>query len=345
MWRVSRGLVNFSGKLTHDEVDELAKDPDIRVLQCSSAIEFDTWDLLNQGLFARRPDIALRVYGFYGSVCDLSFVSRMHNVQRFSADCLLKATGVQHISGLPNLKELSIGIYNLDSFDFLEHVPSGITRLSLEATKSRKPSLAILSKFRSLRRLYIEGQQRDIEVLSELPELEDLTLRSITTPSLDYIANLPRLWSLDIKLGGTKNLSAIAEKESIKYLELWQIRGLDDVSVVSSLRGLQFLFLQSLKNVSRIPDLSRLAKLRRIYLDNLKGLKNVRAIFHAPALEEFIHISAQNIAPDTYRELMKMPSLKQVSVGFCSRRKTVEFNNLVDRSGKTEYRYTDFDFR
>jgi len=40
-------------------------------------------------------------------------------------------------------------------------------------------------------------------------------------------------------------LSAIADKESIKYLELWQIRGLGDIGVVSSLSGLQFLFVQS----------------------------------------------------------------------------------------------------
>lgn len=338
-------MANFSGRLTHEEVDQLAGDPDILVLQCSSPVELDTWDLLNQNLFARRPDIELRVYGFYASVCDLSFVSRMHNVRRFSADCLLEATGVEHISALANLKELSIGIYNLDSFDFLQGIPSGITSLSLEATKSTKPRLSILSRFRSLRRLYIEGQQRDIEVLSELLELEDLTLRSITTPTLDYIANLPRLSSLDIKLGGVRNLSAIAEKESIKYLELWQIRGLDDVAVVSSLRGLQFLFLQSLKNVSRIPDLSKLTKLRRICLNNMKGLKDVSAIFRAPALEEFIHIAARNVAPESYRELMSMPTLKQVLVGFCGLRKNVEFESLVRRSGKSEYRYTEFAFQ
>ena len=40
-------------------------------------------------------------------------------------------------------------------------------------------------------------------------------------------------------------MSAIADKESIKYLELWQIRGLGDIGVVSSLSGLQFLFVQS----------------------------------------------------------------------------------------------------
>ena len=107
--------------------------------------------------------------------------------------------------------------------------------------------MQIISRFQSLTHLYLEGQQQGIEVLSELKNLEDLTLRSITTEGLDYISMLPQLWSLDIKLGGIKDLSAIANKGSIKYLELWQIRGLSDIGVVSSLGGLQSLFLQSLR--------------------------------------------------------------------------------------------------
>ena len=109
-----------------------------------------------------------------------------------------------------------------------------------------------------MRKLYVEGQQNGIEVIADLQELEDVTLRSISTPGVEYVARLPRLWSLEIKLGSTQNLSAIAGKESIEYLEVWQIRGLSDISAVSSLSGLQYLFLQALRNVTSLPDLSRL---------------------------------------------------------------------------------------
>ena len=343
--RLDRHRVDFSSDLAEREVEQLVSDPDIRTLQCSSPVRLDTWDLLNRNLFARRPEIELRVYGFYSLVCDLSFVSRVKNVRRFSADCLMQATGAEHIADLENLEELSIGIYSLDSFDFLKQLPSGIKNLSLTATKSKKPGLQILSRFQSLTHLYLEGQQQGIEVLSELRELEDLTLRSITTEGLDYISALPRLWSLDIKLGGISTFSAIANKESIKYLELWQIRGLSDIGFVSSLDGLQFLFLQSLRNVRAIPDLSRLCNLRRLHLENLKGLKDVSAIRRAPALEEFIHISAQNIQPEMYRDLMSMPSLKYVHVGYGSRKKNEEFNALVLWSGKQAGTNGHFVFR
>ena len=126
-------------------------------------------------------------------------------------------------------------------------------------------------------KVYIEGQQNGIGVLADLQELKDVTLRSISTPDIEYIAKLLRLWSLDIKLGGIQSLSAISGKESIKYLELWQIRALSDIGVVSSLNGLQYLFLQALRNVSRIPDLSALTNLRRIHFEKMKGLKRCRS--------------------------------------------------------------------
>jgi len=257
----------------------------------------------------------------------------------------MKAVGVEHLSALERLEELSVGIFSLDSFDFLKALPKGIKSLFLGATKSRKPRLDALNRFRSLRKVYIEGQQNGIDVLAELQGLEDLTLRSISTPGIEYVSKLPRLWSLDIKLGGIQNLSAISGKESIKYLELWQIRGLSDISVVSSLTGLQYLFLQSLRNVSRIPDLSKQTRLRRLSLENMKGLRDVSAIRQAPALEQFIHVAAQNIRPEQYQDLLDNPTLRELLIGFGNKRKNQEFERLVTQSGKTKYRPAEFVFQ
>jgi hypothetical protein len=188
-------------------------------------------------------------------------------------------------------------------------------------------------------------KQHGIGALSELLRLENLTLRSISTEDLNYIAGLPQLWSLDIKLGGIQNLSAIADKDNIKYLELWQVRGLADLGAISSLSGLQYLFLQSLRNVRKIPDLSRLSRLRKLYLENMKGLKDVSAIFRAPALEEFVHVSAQNIPPEKYNDLMLMSTLRRLRVGFGSHKKSEEFESLVLRSGKKTDTSNPFIFR
>lgn len=337
--------VQFTGQLTSEEVEQIASDPKVRVLQTASAVGPKTWDLLNETLCLERPDIELRVYGSYSAVCDLSFVTRLSNARRFSADCLDEAIGVENLARMESLEELSVGIYDLQSFDFLASVPAGIRKLWLFATKSKKPRLNHLGRFRSLKLLFLEGQQRDIEILSELETLEDVTLRSISTENLEYVSKLPHLWSLDIKLGGIKDFSSLAGKESIKYLELWMIRGLADIGFVSSLTGLQFLFLQDLRNVTRLPDLSKLTSLRRLSLANMKGLKDVGALFSAPALEEFSHVFARNILPEKYADLLKMTKLRSVHVGFGSRRKNDAFAEQVRQAGKTTDWKVKFDFR
>lgn len=335
--RLDTQRFEFEEELTRGEVEQLASNLAVKVVQSEVGrrVKPSTWDLLNDILLAYRPDVELRLYGgVYDSLCDLSFLHRVRNVRRFSADCLIRVAGIEHLGSLQNLEELSIDIYDLESFDFLDFITPGIRSLSLGATKSRKPRLDALSRFHSLRELYLEGQQGGIGVLSRLAGLEKVTLRSISTANLDYICGLPRLWWLDIKLGGIRDFSAIENKHSIKYLELWQIRGLSDLGFISSLTGLQFLFLQSLINVREVPDLSKLTTLRRLHLENLKGLRDVSAIAKAPVLEEFSHVSAQNIAPEQYEPLMWMPTLKSVRVGFGSQKKNQAFAKLATQSGK-----------
>src|SRR5580658_5394886 len=114
----SPSIFTFEGSVTPEEVEELLIDPYVNVVQTSVPAASLTWGLLNNEFFAIRPDIKLRVYGFYGQVCDLTFVSQMGNVRRFSADCLRAATGLEHLTELPKLESLNIGIYELDSFEF-----------------------------------------------------------------------------------------------------------------------------------------------------------------------------------------------------------------------------------
>ena len=343
---VGGGRVEFATSLQAVDVEALAADPTLSVLQTSSPVEPGTWDLLNERLFSTRPDVELRVYGFYGSACDLTFLPKLHNVRRFRADCLMQARGIEQVASLEKLESLGVGIFDLENFEFLERLPTSTLReLSLCATKSKQPRLAPLARFDQLRELYLEGQQKDLDVISKLTSLEVLTLRSISVADFAFLRDLSRLWSLDIKLGGSKNLAALEGMAGIKYLELWQVRGLNDISVVSSLSGLQYLFLQSLPNIASIPDLSRLEALRRIYLENLKGLKDIRSLASAPALEEFMHCSAEGMEPDQYRDLLTSPTLRRLWVGFGSEKKNATLRSLAERAGIEEFQRSQFAFR
>lgn len=239
----------------------------------------------------------------------------MSNVRRLAVDCLLNATGTEHISSLSKLEKLSVGIYNLDNFDFLQSIdPEALTDLSLEAAATKKIGLRVLERFSGLKRLYIEGHQKDIETISSLNRLEDLTLRSVTLGSLDFLDGIPNLWSLDIKLGGTTNLAALRKLETVKYLELWQIKGLTDLSPISEMTGLQFLFLQSLRNVTQLPDCSKLISLRRVRLETMKGVTDLSPLETAPKLEELMHFGAKGFKSADYAGIIAKESIKHVFV-------------------------------
>ncbi len=298
--------------------------------------------MLNSEFFSRRPDVELRVYGFYREGCDLSFLRRMTNVRRFSADSLMAARNVEYISDM-ELESLGLGIFDLESFDVLERVTPTITRLYLGKTRSKRPSLRSLARF-NLRELYVEGH-KGIEVLSELDTLEDVTLRSITTDDLSYLRPLTNLASVDIKLGGIRSLSGIEGKRSIKYLELWQIRGFSDLSIVESLPGLQFLFLQDLPRITMLPSFRNSTALRRIHMQNIKGLQDFSELEWAPALEEFILFEGGAQDPEMLVPLLRNPSLRRAVGAFGSHRKDQRFQFLLAQHGIESFRAPPFEFR
>jgi len=143
----------------------------------------------------------------------------------------------------------------------------------------------------------------------------------VTLPDLSLLVDLHHLWSLDLKLGGTKNLALLPKIKSLKYLELWRVLGLEDLSPIASSTSLQFLFLQDLRQVRTIPPLDALISLRRVVIETLKGLADVCSLASAPSLEEFLGVAMGNLGPENFRCFLDHPSLRYLSAGFGSRRK------------------------
>lgn len=343
--RLSPDRVQFDDSLSSADISALIDDADVRVLQTSEPVRSKTWIELNARFFSARPDVQLRVFGFYSSVCDLSFLWTMDKVQDFSADCLRRAQNIEAITRMPSLRRVGIGVFELESFDFLADLPPEIEAIYLGATRSKKPSLRPLELFRALRELNIEGHRKDVEVIGSLNKLEDLTLRSVSVSDFSFLRGLSKLWSLDIKLGGSNDLRALAGLENIKYLELWQVRGLADLHPISTLTGLQYLFLQSLPRVTSLPELGKLIRLRRVHLDNMKGLRSLEALCGAPMLEELVHFDAKNHAPADYECLLKSKTMKALRVGFGSDSKNNAFRAMLDSHQKVWHDLSQFEFQ
>jgi len=339
------GQYEISSGFTKRELRRLVSNNTVKHLQFSSPLSQKEIGRLEKIVFAERPDISLRIYDHYSTECDLKFLEQIPSLKKLSVDCLHTATGVEVVTKLRNLEMLGVGIFNLDNFDFLSEVTPDLKELLLHSTKSKKPKIDVISRFKGLEYLYLEGQQKGIESISGLEHLKEIVLRSISTSNLEFLENKSDLWSVDIKLGGIKNFDALKSIPSLKYLELWQIRGLNDLSFISSLESLQHLFIQSLKQVTKTPDTASLKNLRRVYFENLKGLENLDTLEFTPNLEEFIYVLAQNQQPKNLLPILKNKSVKKVLCRFGSDKKNNEFDQLADDYGKIQYKWSKFEYK
>jgi hypothetical protein len=335
--------VDVSGRPpTRAQCRAVAADPAVAHLQTSTPVSETTWRMIDEEVCAVRPDITVRIYG---SSCDLSLVRSLPHVRRLEID-VLEATGLDELERLSELEHLGLAVFGAGDLGVLGRVTDRLTSLAVGATRSKRPDMAPLARFRGLRVLYVEGQSKGIDAIAALSNLEELTLRSVTTPDLRYLAPLPKLWSLDLKLGGIRSLEGVVGKTSIAYLELWQIRGLEDaVEGLCDLPGLRFLFLQSLPRVARFPDMIRSEHLRRIQLINLKRLRDFTTLEHLPGLREFSLVEGAGQQPEDLVPVLRNPRLERAEAWFGSDVRNRRFLDLLSQHGKEPWtEHEPFDF-
>ncbi len=342
---IGGGRYGISRGIKKSDLEKFAIDPKTQLIQIAEPLSEKEVELLESIVFSKRSDIQFRVYAHYNQVCNLTFLERIPSLRKLLINCILDATGIESICKLKNIELIGVDIFNLDNFDFLNKLNPFIRELHLGETKSKKPKIDSIARFSDLKILYLEGQQNGIEVINQLKNLEEITLRSISTSNIDYIKGLQKLWSVDVKLGGIKNFEALTSLPNLKYLELWQVRDLSDLSFISKLTTLQHLYIQSLKQLKQLPDFSNCHSLRRIYLENLKGLTELGSLKTAPNLEEFIYVLAQSQAPEKLIPALENSIVKRVCCRFGSDKKNNLFDELAAKYGKEQYRYTEFIYK
>jgi hypothetical protein len=244
-------------------------------------------------LIEGRPDVELRVIG---DIRNLDFLKHFRGLRFLEID------------DAPELNDTS----------GLRYLSNDLESLAIGARLSRKPSVRVLTEFSRIRRLYLEGPLRDIDAIAHLTSLRDLTLRSIALPSLAILRPLQHLLSLDIKLGGIRDLSDLPSIGRLRYLELWMVRGLADLTPIGSVLTLEYLFLQALPRVDHLPPVDKLTKLRGVCLETMKGIHDLSPLMRASALEELWIIAMSHLQPEDFECLDGHPSLKYASVGLGS---------------------------
>lgn len=327
--QIREGVIEVTKELTPAEINKLCKMSELRMIQYNHPLAADTYTDLNDLLFAKRSDVTLRIYGFYDEVCDLECLEYMPAVAKLSIECAGEIAHLQSMATLQQLSEFSLKCEQMDSFELLSQIPASLQSLVLGATSSKKPDLNVLARFEQLTYLSIDGHHKHIEVIRQLKALEQLVLQSISVSDLNFLADLKSLWSLHIHFGGTRQLEELARLQHIKYLRLSQIKGLEDIHFISAMQGLQYLYLEALPHIKTLPALDQLHSLRKIELIGMKGLKDIQSLEHAPALIEFIHREAWEMAPEAYEPLMRNPSVKRAYAHLKNAKKMNTFQHLL----------------
>jgi hypothetical protein len=149
----------------------------------------------------------------------------------------------------PFLHGFSVNTFDFSRFEDFNQIPAGLKSLSFKATPVRKGALRFLRQLTQLQTLFLEwpAKESELEPLNAMRKIRDLTLRSISLTDLSLLKDMRELRSFDLKLGGTRDLRLLGTFPHLRYLEIWLVKGLDDLAVLVELRALQYLFLQSLK--------------------------------------------------------------------------------------------------
>ncbi len=331
-------VYDLQDPVSDDQLERLAEDSRAQRVQMGHPIEDDTWRRIAGIVVARRPDLAVRVYGHYGQVCDLSFLHHLRELRRFSADRLDgEVRTLEALSELPHLESLSIGMRQLDSLDALRHVAPQLFELAIGATKTKRVPLAPLARFASLRSLHVEGITKDIDVIAALSTLHRVSLRSISASVGTLLAPLPELRDLWIGLGDKHALEPLRGHPSLRRIELWPARGLDDIGFLADVPALHELRLEALSRVDALPLMPTASALRHIVLTSMKDFTNVASFARLPHLEAFALWGIHKVAPSDLASLLESATLREVSVQLRSRRDEAQFERMRAAAGKAPY--------
>ncbi|WP_172196911.1 hypothetical protein [Saccharibacillus qingshengii] len=335
--------IRFGGRLqidknwTLDEIRLLAAEPSLRILQYSEreVPGPKLLELLDEELFAVRPDIELRIYGFHLQAADLSVLERLPEVVKLSVDCCSRAEGLSHIGSLAKLRELTLDVFELDSFEVLGEVRSGLERLRLGKTRSKKPDLAILSRFSELEELILAGQRKHLGVLHELKALRALTVYGIPLGDLSFLGGNPQLNKLSLGFGGAEDLGGLHKLDRLEKLSLTGVRGLSRLDVLSALPRLRELKLRDQPKLATLPDFSDLPELRAIQCWSI-ALDNLDWTAGAEGLEEFAFLEVKTLGVEDFRKLFALRRPKRIRIVMNRAKEQEAIRRLMVQEGFTE---------
>lgn len=147
------------------------------------------------------------------------------------------------------------------------------------------------------------------EDLSWLGAATSVTAWAVRTP-IGFWSRLPLLERLDVRGGTALRADFVGGCAGLRWLQINQVRGIEDLGALLSLDVLEFLSLYGLPRVSAIPSMSRLTNLRFAEVGSMKGLDGLGGLLDAPNLEQLTLILAVQLDPGDAEHVAEHPSIR-----------------------------------
>lgn len=331
------GRIQLKKTWTADDLRNLAAEPELRIVQYSEAEVPGTrmLHLLNEELFAARPDVTLRIYGFHLQSADLSVLTQLPQVERLSVDCSTRAQGWEHLGSLSKLRELELDVFDIGSFDALYGVTSDLMQIRLGKTRSKKPDLSVLRRFGRLEKLAIDGHKKGIESIRELHFLQELHVHGIPLEELGFLGELPKLTSLSIGQGKVESLDWLSGLPGLKKLRIRSAKKLAELNVLADLTKLERFELVDQPLLKTLPDLQNLLALQSVVCNNV-GLEDLDWIVTAPQLKRLAFRDVKTLEPKAFERLIAARRPDKLSVAMAKGGKHKAVQAILEREGLYE---------
>ena len=222
--------------------------------------------------------LEVRFFGHHTEEFDASVLRFIPDAPCVSLDCLTTAHNLEALSNLVSLKELRLGVFEMDLSDILSLASlQGVESLILGEIRKPNVDLSYLQNYDSLTNFHTTGQTKNINVLVTLPSLRSLSLSMIkNTECLAFVSEIKHLSYLRIMLGGRRSISEISGKE-LRTLEICRVRGLQDLGVMSRFPKLEDFVVEDQIQLRRT-EFGPNPRLRSIKILNCKTLEQVDGI-------------------------------------------------------------------
>jgi len=235
---------------------------------------------------------------------------------------------LKHYSGIRALEVFLPSVTSIGAI--AEHV-SQIEFLSLGEFNKKTVSLKPLAKLHNLNSLSLVRNKKDIDSITCLTGLTDLSLTGYQEKQIEHVADLINLEHLYLGFGTFEGLNAIKNLTNLQSLEILWVKKLHDLSSIERLPCLESLCLSTLKQVTCIPDISNLGRMKSLVLDTMNGLSSLSGIKGSSITE--LAIINSKIDPLLFSEIDgDLPFLKRLILTLGTKENIQEANRFFDKS-------------